>query len=756
MVAMPGSSALSAGEIVDLIGSLDTDGRLVHIERLAARPPAYSIPADPLPLAVGPAVPGSGLYIHQVEMIDHLRAGRSVAVATGTASGKSLGYQIPILEAALDGHTSLLVHPTKALSQDQLRSFTALGVAGVDVAVVDGDSSPQARQWARRRARVLFTNPDMLHASLLPRHGLWADFWSRLRFVVVDELHMMRGVFGTHVAHVLRRLRRVALHHGSDPVFAFASATLGQPARLAHDLCGKPVEEITTDGSPAGERVVALWNPPVIDGDGTRRSPQTETAELVAELVRRDRRVICFVASRRGVENVSAQAAEALPGDLAGSIRPYRGGYLASERREIEAELFSGRLHAVIATSALELGIDVGALDTSVLCGFPGTIAAFWQRAGRAGRSSDASLVVLVAGSDQLDQWLMTHPRQLFVRSPEPAVINVANPHVADPHLACAAHELPLELESDGGLWGESLDDGVRRLVGDDALVLRGGRGVWAGRGTPARGIGLRSGSSDEVAIATADGTLIGTVDGGRAASQVHPGAIYLHRGDAFRVVDLDFGDHTAWVEPADGSETTYSRHTTDIAILEVECSATVGTASSHLGAVEVTQQVTGYRRVDTATGDTIGRADLDLPPTRLESRAFWYEIDPGVMERAGLHRRQWGGALHAVEHAGIGILPLFAICDRWDVGGVSMTAHPANGRPSIFIYDGYAGGSGIAELGFDAGRRHLIATLEVIEGCGCGSGCPSCVQSPKCGNGNEPLDKEAAVRVLKVCLAPA
>lgn len=739
------------------------DAGLVHLERLPARSARTAEPVDGLAADLRRRLGVGSLWSHQAAAIDLARNRRSVAVATGTASGKSLCYQVPVAEAVADPihpGTALALFPTKALAQDQLRAMAAPGFPGMAPVTYDGDSSTEQRSWARRHANVVLTNPEMLHCGLLPHHARWATFLMRLRYVVVDELHTLRGVFGTHAAHLLRRLRRVCALYGADPTFLFCSATLGRPSELASALCGLPVEEIIDDGSPRGERLFALWNPPLLDaGSGSRVSPNAMTADLVAELVAADHRTIAFCRSRKGTELVAADVARRLPPMLAGAVRPYRGGYLASERREIEAELFSGELRAVVATTALELGVDIGGLDACVLDGFPGTIASMWQQAGRAGRERQSSLAVLVAGQDQLDQYLMAHPDEVFSRTPEPAVVNPSNPFILDPHLACAAFEHPLS-HGDARYWGDDLDDGVRRLVLDDRLKLRAARtagrpdvrAVWAARGYPSHGVGLRSGSSAEYSIALADGTLVGTVDQSRAFELVHPGAIYLHRGRSYRVQRLDLDDEVAIVAPADDiGEYTQARTDTSIRVLTIEDHRSVGPIKLCLGAVEVTSQVIGYQRMDVFTGDVLGREQLELPPICLVTRGFWWVIGPAVLSAAGVDPKAVPGTLHAMEHAAIGILPLFTICDRWDVGGISTAWLADTCGPTIVIYDGYPGGSGIAELGFEAADRHLHTTLDLLEGCGCASGCPSCVQSPKCGNGNEPLDKDGAIRLLRV-----
>ncbi|MCD9624630.1 DEAD/DEAH box helicase [Rhabdothermincola salaria] len=752
--ADPGLESFSA--------SFGDDPRLVHVERIPARPARTAELAHPLPAPVLAALGVDHFWSHQATAIDLVRAGRSVAVATGTASGKSLCFQAPIAEAVSEGlrpSTALMMFPTKALAQDQLRSLSELEVPRLVAATYDGDCTPEARTWARANANVVLTNPEMLHTGLLPHHARWATFFMRLRYVVVDELHTLRGIFGSHVAHVLRRLRRICAHYGSSPTFIFTSATLGEPHRLASELCGLPVEAVVDDGSPRGERLFLVWNPGA-DQEATGRSVSSsrDTAELMTSLVEHGHRTIAFCRSRKGTEIVAADVGRRVRTDLAETVRAYRGGYLTAERRDIERRLFSGRLRGVVATSALELGIDVGGLDACILNGFPGTVASMWQQAGRAGREARTSMAILVAGDDQLDQWFVHHPDELFRRPPEPAVVNPANTHTLWPHLACAAYELPLT-PADERWWPGLLDDGVRDLVLDDTLRLRpphhrrGPAAVWARRGWPSRGVGLRNAGGEEFRIAEADGTLVGTVDGGRAFRLVHPGAVYLHQGRAWKVTDLDLDDRVALVEPADGGEYTQPRTTTEISVLGQERRRRVGAAELALGPVRVRSEIIGYRRLDAFTGELLGLHDLDLPPSELVTRAFWYAIPDDVLHAAGLAAGDVPGALHAAEHAGIGILPLFTICDRWDVGGVSTPMLPETGQATIVIYDGYPGGAGVAELGFDAADRHLAATLEVIEQCPCVDGCPSCVQSPKCGNGNEPLDKHGAAALLRSLL---
>ncbi|HEX6418623.1 MAG TPA: DEAD/DEAH box helicase [Acidimicrobiales bacterium] len=744
-------------------GGLAGPSPLVHLHRLPPRPARTAALARPLPAEVADRLGVDTLWTHQARAIDLVRAGRSVVVATGTASGKSLCYQVPLAEAAaapVRRGTTLLVFPTKALAHDQLRSLAERGFPGVAAGAYDGDTGNEERAWIRRHATAVLTNPEMLHSGILPHHDRWSTFLSRLRYVVVDELHAFRGIFGSHVAHLLRRLRRLANHYGADPTFVCCSATIGRPERLASALCGVPVEAVVDDGSPRSERLVAVWNPPPLDeATGARVSPNGETAGLVAGLVRAGHRTIAFCRSRRTTEVVAADVRRRLPRGARDRVMPYRGGYLAEERREIEERLFGGRLEGVVATSALELGVDVGGLDAVVLNGFPGTIASFWQQAGRAGRSGRPSAAVLVAGSDQLDQWMAAHPHELVGRPPEPVVINPANPFVADAHLRCAAHEKPLT-HADERYWPGLLDEVVRRLALDDQLVVqqrgrgRGPQALYTGGGWPSHGVGLRVGAGGQVALRTADGEAVGTVELARACEQAHPGASYLHAGRSWRVVDLDLEGRCAVVEPDDGATYTVARTDIDIRVTSWEKRRRVGALVVGLGAVEVHQQVTGYQRKDAVTGESLGATPLHLPRSTLTTRAFWYRVPEGLLDEAGVDRRDAPGALHAAEHAGIGVLPLFTICDRWDVGGVSTLYQPDIGGPAIVIYDGYQGGAGVAELGYEAAERHVGATAEVIEACRCAAGCPSCVQSPKCGNGNDPLDKAGALALLRRALS--
>jgi DEAD/DEAH box helicase domain-containing protein len=734
--------------------------------RVPAREARTAMPAIPLAPEIGARLAARGveqLWSHQAAAVDALCAGRSVVVASGTASGKSLCYQLPIVESVVRGarDTALLVYPTKALAQDQLRMFRQWLVPDLVAATYDGDTTFDERTWARAHANVVLTNPEMLHAGILPSHARWATFLMRLRYVVVDELHTLRGLFGSHVAQVLRRLRRLCAHYGSDPVFCFTSATIGNPAELASQLCGLEVEAIDVDGSPSAERGFAVWQRPLLDEHtGTRASANLETAMLLARFVDEGHQTLAFTRSRKGAELVAAQARAMLAESHGGGPAPpaiaaYRAGYLVDERRELEERLATGELGGVVATSALELGIDIGSLDAVVLNGFPGTLASMRQQVGRAGRTTRRAAAVLVAGDDQLDQWYARHPSELLSRPAEAAVVNPANPFVARAQIACAAHEMPLT-HDDERWFGDALDDAVRELVLDDCLKPRGDRMYWAGREPPARAVGLRSGSSREFQLVDDDGRLVGTVDAARVFHVAHPGAIYLHQGRQYRVTELDLDGHHAVLEPADDvDEYTQPREETGISVLQDDRSSELGAGHAQLGSVTVTHRLVAYQRRRASTNEVIEIVPLDFPPRELITRACWYTLPLEELAIRGVEPSRIVAAVHAAEHVLIGLLPLFAICDRWDVGGVSMPMHPHTGQPTIFVYDGYPGGAGIAELAYAELARHVAAAHELVDGCPCDDGCPSCVQSPKCGNWNEYLDKQAAVVLLEALGAP-
>lgn len=749
--------------------------RVLHVHRRPAQPgehagwPAW---ADPVVVA---ALQQRGIdrpWRHQCEAAEHVHAGRHVALATGTASGKSLGYWLPALTAARTpdpsgrGATTLYLSPTKALAADQLAALETLGVPGVRPAAYDGDTPPETRRWVREHAGYVLTNPDMLHRSVLPDHARWAPFLRRLRHVVVDEAHTYRGVFGSHVAAVLRRLRRVAARYGADPTFVLASATTSDPGASALALTGLPVEVVAQDTSARGPSTFLLWEPPLLPGGGehdapTRRSAPTEVADLLADLVSAGVRTLAFTRSRRSAEVVALQARRALAEvdpALAPAVAAYRGGYLPEERRELERALRGGRLLGLATTTALELGIDVAGLDAVLLAGWPGTRASLWQQAGRAGRAGGEALAVLVARDDPLDTYLVHHPDAVFGRAVEATVLDPGNPYVLAPHLCAAAGELPLT-PADLPLLGdaEHVRDLLDHLVTGGLLRRRPAGWFWTSSGRPCDLADLRGTGGDPVSVVEAGtGRVLGSVDVGAAHSTVHPGAVHLHQGETYVVDSLDLGTSTALVHRDDPDHTTQARDVVDVRVLSERARQDWGEVVLRTGAVEVTSQVTSFLRRRVPDGTVLGEEPLDLPPRTLRTTACWWTLPPDLLARWGVKAADVPGAAHAAEHAAIGLLPLVATSDRWDVGGVSTALHPDTGLPTIFVHDAHPGGAGFAERGFAAARTWLAATADAVEACECESGCPSCVQSPKCGNGNEPLDKAGAVRLLRATLAGA
>ena len=738
----------------------DTAACLASVRELPPRTPRI----DPFPTDLPEVVVSrlgllgiQGLYPHQTAGLEALRAGRHTILATGTASGKTLVYDVAFAEEAVTTPkaTALYLFPTKALARDQLRAVRDLKLTQIRASAYDGDTPHAERPLIRKNANLVLTNPDMLHLSILPDHARWADFFLRLSLVVVDEAHVCRGVFGSHVAMVLRRLRRLIDHYGGSPRWCLASATIGNPAELASRLTGLDVDVVQGDTGPAGGKLFALWNPPIVDEEsGARRSALAEASWLMGRLVADDVRTIGFTRSRRAAE-LLAEFTRREVGDAVrrDRIASYRAGYLAEDRRRIERRLAEGDLLAVAATTALELGIDIGSLDAAVLTGYPGTRASMWQQAGRAGRRSDGSLAVLVAQDDPLDQYLVHHPQDLFDKPAEAAVIDPANPYVLEPHLRCAARELPIA-DGDVATFGPDALAALERMTERGELSRR--RELWhdAGRESPHRQVDVRAGAGSVYTIVNAQtGEVIGTADEHRAYATLHPGAVYLHMGEQFLVGDLDLVSGVAAVEPADPDYYTQARDVTDIEVVEELERRSLGDVDVAFGSVLVTDQVVGFVRKLVSTNEIVDEQTLALPPQRLETRALWLTIPGRVISRAAVTPAQLPGAIHAAEHAAIGLMPLIATCDRWDLGGVSTPLHPDTGLTTIFIHDAYPGGAGISERGYRDVERLLDATLETIVQCRCARGCPSCVQSPKCGNGNEPLDKPAAASLLAAIL---
>ena len=759
MVPVP-SDHLISSLLADLEG-LPADrgargGGLRHLRELPARSAGRCEWPEWVADPVRSALADQGittLWPHQAEAATLAHEGRDTVVATGTASGKSLAYLLPVLSAAAGpgGGRTLYLAPTKALAADQARAVGALGVDGLVPAIVDGDTPYEHRQWAQRFANLVFSNPDLLHHSLLPRHRAWRSLLKNLAYVVVDECHVYRGVFGAHVALTLRRLLRLAEHYGAEPTVIAASATAADPAASLSVLTGREAVAVTVDSSPSPGATVALWEPETFEFEGETRKASTlgEASRMLASLAGRGVRTLAFVPSRRGAEIVAAEAKARLGADPAADrIAAYRAGYLREHRRELEADLRVGKLLGVATTNALELGIDVTGLDAVILCGYPGRLASFWQQIGRAGRGGTRALAVMLARDDPLDTFLVHHPEAVFDRPVETSVCDPSNPHVLSGHLCLAAEELPLREADFESIPGSR--EVADRLCEQKLLRKRpGGRYYWVGSERPE--VSLRGSGPMSVDIAeVATGALIGTVDTASAHRLVHPGALYLHQGESYLVDDLDLDEGLALVHAARPPWTTAPQEITHLEVLGTRESFDLGPVRLCLGEVEVTSAVISYQKRRVPSGEVIDTRMLDLPPQTLRTVAVWWTVEPGALEGVG----DLPGSLHAAEHASIGLLPLVATCDRWDIGGLSTAAHPDTELPTVFVYDGHPGGAGFSERAFRSWRDWLAATRDTIVSCGCREGCPSCIQSPKCGNGNEPLDKTGAVALLETVLA--
>ena len=802
----------------------------------------------------------SGLWPHQFEAAELAHGGKNVIISTGTASGKSLAYLTPAVASCLDGGTVLYLTPTKALAADQLRSIRDLRIPQVRAATFDGDTPFEERTWVRKHANYVLTNPDMLHRGLLPRHSQWSTFFRRLRLVVVDECHGYRGVFGSHVAQILRRLRRVCARYGAQPAFLLASATASEPGLFARRLTGLEMAEVTADASPRGSTTIALWEPPLTElrGEGgapVRRTATAEAADLLADLVLADVRTLAFVRSRRGAETVALTARAKLAdvafslsnqpstpsgttrgapfvpirdhtdrsSDLAGEehgpakgmpagavplegtpagaapweatrteavsdsangigggnsgnvpadnlswalpdddvsalpekVAAYRAGYLAEDRRLLEKALRSGVLMGLATTNALELGVDVSGLDAVLIAGWPGTRASLWQQAGRAGRDGQDALAVLIARDDPLDTYLVHHPQALFGQPVEAIVLDPDNPYVLGPHLCAAAAEIPLA-EADLAVFGDTATAVLDTLVADGLLRRRPAGWFWTRQERATDLADIRGGGGAPIQVVeSATGRLLGSVDESSAHTTVHTGAVYLHQGETFLVESLDLEAGVALVSSSEPEYSTFARDITDISVLATLRSHPLGPATLHFGEVEVTRQVVSYLKRRLQSGEMLGDEPLDLPPRTLRTRAVWWTLPASAVASLAEEGFDLGGAAHAAEHAAIGLLPLFATCDRWDIGGVSTELHADTGLLTVFVYDGHEGGAGFAERGYARATDWLTATRQAIASCECERGCPSCIQSPKCGNGNEPLDKRGALRLLATLLGP-
>jgi len=744
----PGGAAAAWADLLagEELASLTTEpARQGRLERL---------PEDLDPLVVSALLRRGvdGLFAHQAETWEAAARGENVIVTTGTASGKSLAFTLPVLAAiAREPKTrALYLYPTKALAQDQARSLAELGLQRLRPAIYDGDTETERRWQIRKWANVILTNPDMLHIGILPNHDRWGDMLHNLRYVVVDEAHVYRGVFGSHVGNVLRRLRRLALAYGSEPQFLLASATIANAGELARSLTGVEATVVDVDTSPRPEREIALWNPALLDPElGLRASALGEASLLMAALVSRGLRTICFAKSRKAAELVHRFTADRVDAATAKRLAPYRAGYTREQRREIERRLVEGELLGVAATDALELGIDIGMLDCAISVGFPGTVASLRQQWGRAGRR-ERGLAVLVASEDALDQFFMREPEALLGRSVEAALLDHANPRILDAHVYAAAFEGPITGADAETLGPEALE----RAALLPELERTPAGYVWKGRDTPAARVSLRSGDAESFTIVDGEtGAVLGLVERERAYSTVHEGAIYLHLGEQYLVRSLDLSARTAVVAPARVDWYTQVKKDTQTAI---EASLRVASGLGvelHFGRVSVTEQVIAYQRKAVSDGSTLDVVPLILPEATFETEAVWFCPGAGLLE--GLEEMpKLLGALHAAEHALISLLPLWAMCDRWDIGGLSTNIHFQTGLPTVFVYDGHAGGVGITARGFDHFPGWVGDTSRLLAGCPCHDGCPSCVQSPKCGNLNDMLDKAAARTLLERMVA--
>jgi DEAD/DEAH box helicase domain-containing protein len=689
------------------------------------------------------------LYTHQVEAIEKVKEGKDILVATPTASGKSLIYNIPVLEAMLHNPQTraLYIFPLKALEQDQLKNLLDLisGLPGdyPSATIYDGDTSAWARKKIKEKIpNIILTNPDMLHRAMLAYHERWADFFSNLEFVIIDEVHTYRGIFGSHLAQILRRLRRLCLLYHTRPQFILSSATIQNPREFGENLIDGGVEVISQSGAPKAGQHFLFLNP--------LSSTAFTATQFFIQCLRAGLRTITFTQSRKLTELINMWAKQLAP-EFRDKVSSYRAGFLPEERRLIEARLARGKLLGVISTSALEMGIDIGYLDVCILVGYPGTIINTWQRGGRVGRSGRDSLVVLIADQDALDQYFMHHPAHFFEQAFEAAVIDPDNAHVIGAHLPCAAAEYPLSLD-DTRFWTVDLEKHLDRLEAEGELsrTSEGPPRWFASRKRPHLKVNIRSLGETYTIFHGGTGEAIGTVDGVRALKECHPGAIYLHRANPYYVERLVLDRKNVIVQGTDLNYLTRVRSEKETEILSISKSQPKGQFVAKLGDLKVTETITGYEKRRVPGQELIGVFPLELPPQTFETVGLWAEIDDIIkkmVEREGYH---FMGGIHAVEHAAISLFPLFALCDRNDIGGISYSFHPQAGKAAIFFYDGYPGGVGLAQRGFDIILELLERTLDLIKACPCEGGCPSCIYSPRCGSGNKPLDKKGAVMVLE------
>ncbi|MBN2289053.1 MAG: DEAD/DEAH box helicase [Candidatus Glassbacteria bacterium] len=762
MKKQSGRKAHPQRSVDEVVKKLESDkhfrSSIVHHRYLPATPARRSKPEPPLPGPLARALSISGideLYSHQVEALQAVRAGRNVIVSTPTASGKTMIYNLPVVESCLKdpGARAIYLYPLKALEQDQRRKITELadacGGLSLSVEIYDGDTSAYRRKKIRAAPpNIILTNPDMLHLGILACHEGWEEFFRSLRYVVVDELHTYKGIFGAHFAGVLRRLRRVCGLYGSCPVFIASSATIANPGEFAELLFEVPFTVIERSGAPGSGRHFLFVNPQEV-------RPATLASRLIKLLVDSGLKTIVFTKARKTTELIHSWTIRS-EHRLAGRISSYRSGYRPDERREIESRLAEDRLDAVISTSALEMGIDIGGLDACILVGYPGTVASTWQRGGRVGRRERDSLILLIAQQDALDQYFMRHPEDFFRRSVERALVDPDNEYVLRDHLECAAAEIPLgpgETVFDRGRYGKVIDS----LKSSGRLLeeVQGGR-LFAARSRPHRTVSLRAaGESFTILDSSSEPPeVVGSVGGARAPAECHAGAVYLHRARQYLVKRLDLEKRNIYVVPSGDPYYTQVQTSKDTEILEVVKSRPCGNFLIKYGRLKVTERITGFQKRSIGSQELLSSHPLELPPQVFETMGFWLEIPAAVQLAVSRAEGHFMGGLHAIEHASIAIFPLFVLCDRGDIGGICFTSHPQVGGPAIFIYDGYPGGVGIALGVYDKIDSLLESTRRLIADCECEAGCPSCVHSPKCGSGNKPLDKPSALLVLDLLLA--
>ncbi|WP_136806399.1 DEAD/DEAH box helicase [Desulfosediminicola flagellatus] len=694
------------------------------------------------------------LYTHQEEALQHIFNGEDIIAATPTASGKSMIYNLPVVDMLLSDNpgSALYLFPLKALAQDQLRVFETYTHLLPDkkktyAAIFDGDTSSYRRRRIREEnVSVLFTNPEMLHLSLLPYHGNWIHFFKKLRYIVVDEVHTYRGVLGGHMAWLLRRLQRIASIYGSTPQFIMLSATIGNPTELGEKLTSRKITIISKNGAPSAEKHVLLLNP--------WDSAAYTASQLLEAAIKRKLRTIVYTQSRKMTELINIWTSPRL-GELGDKLSSYRAGFLPEERREIEQKLSSGELYGVISTSALELGIDIGNLDLCILVGYPGSIMATWQRGGRVGRSERVSAIVLIAQEDALDQYFMRNPEDFFGRQVESATLNEYNTSIMSQHLHCCAAESPL-LAGEVLLENDVVQEIVQNLTRESVLLQAADGTKWfASRKYPQRHVSLRGGGNQLSIINGDSGEIIGEIDSNRAMKECHPGAIYIHRARTWIVLNLDFEGREVVVSEKKPSFFTRPMSNKNTTILDTVKRTMSFQARVSFGNLKVTEQVTGFQKRNNSTQKLIATIPLDLPEQTIETEGIWLDIPDYIKQSLEQDKYHFMGAIHALEHAMIAVFPLLVLCDRNDIGGISCPLHEQTEEATVFIYDGHAGGVGLSEEAFEKIDELLKQTDQIIRSCSCETGCPSCVHSPKCGSGNRPIDKVACLRLLELLLQP-